>query len=303
VPPVPAVPAVPAAPATPRSACWDDTAGSTETRRGVAAVAAGSPVSARPSVAAAAARGQDGQRAGEAAEDDLGGLRGASGAPPPARAAGRSRGPVGAVHAVTGRLTEGEPDHRRHAPGPDPGPAGRSGGARRAGPAVSRATAMVHRMRGGQHAELIARSVPGRGLMQQVLAPEDQQVALHDDATAGLDQQFAQVHDGQDVVPLVHAELGAGHGEIPHLARGDPAGQDAQKPGGERQLGREPGPVSVIDVPVGERVGLAAVVHALAEAAAGGHGRVEELRLARPPFGRADEAEPPDVVDGGQADE
>jgi hypothetical protein len=139
--------------------------------------------------------------------------------------------------------------------------------------------------------------------MPQVLAPEDQQVALHDDATAGLDQQFAQVDDVEHVIPLVHAELGRGHGEIPHLARGDPAGQDAHEPGGERQVDGEPGPVGVIDVPVGVRVGLAAVVHALAEAAPGGQGRVEEPGLTGPPFGRADEAEPPDVVDAGQPDE
>ena len=131
-----------------------------------------------------------------------------------------------------------------------------------------------------------------------MLAAEHEQIALHDDAPAWLDHQLADVDHVEQVIALVDAQHPVLHGEIPDLGGGHAPVQHAQQPGGEREAHGQPVPVGVVDAPVGEDVGLAPVVHALAEAASDGDGGMEEDRLSRPALGRADLAELAGLLEG-----
>ena len=255
-----------------------------------AAAVAATPASA--AVSAAAAGREEGERAGQAADGDLSGFRGAARAARLACPARRAVGTVGSVHPVAWRLAQGKTDHGRHAARTGPRPAGPSASARCARPAVPRADAAVHRIRGRQHTELVTPGIVGCcRQVPQVLAAEHQQVALHDDAPARLDHQLADVDHVEQVITLIDAQRRVRHSQIPYLACRHLPEQHAQLPGGKRQVHRQPGPVGFPDGPIGEHVRLAPVVHALAEAAPDRDGGMKEDRLPCPPLSRADLAE------------
>ena len=133
--------------------------------------------------------------------------------------------------------------------------------------------------------------------MLQVLAAEHEQVALHDDPPARLDHQLADVDHVEQVVALVDAQHPVLHGQIPDLPGRYPPVQHAQQPGGKREVHRQPGPVGLIDDPIGEDERLAPVVHALAQAAPDRNGRMKEDRLPHPPLSQADLAQLTDLLE------